>query len=213
MKLYRDLYDQQLAQVMARGKGLGLADAMVRQLGGTPAAPPVAQTAWPYGNRESFVGTLWPHANRVAKSLGIAPEAIVSIAALETGWGQSVMPGPDGRSSHNLFGIKADAKWTGARVMMPTLEYENGVAVKKTEAFRAYGSLAEAVDDFGRFVRGNPRYHQALAAGRDSERFGQALADAGYATDPAYGRKLAAILRGQPLQTALKSADAAPITG
>ncbi|ALB62404.1 Flagellar protein FlgJ [peptidoglycan hydrolase] [Cronobacter condimenti 1330] len=46
-RLYTSMYDQQIAQQMTAGKGLGLADMMVKQMGGDPSAaaePAQAQT-------------------------------------------------------------------------------------------------------------------------------------------------------------------------
>lgn len=41
-RLYTSMYDQQIAQQMTAGKGLGLADMMVKQMGGEQAAQPAA---------------------------------------------------------------------------------------------------------------------------------------------------------------------------
>ena len=43
-----------------------------------------------------------------------------------------------GDSSHNLFGIKADSRWQGDKVMVSTLEYRDGVALNTRRNFRAY---------------------------------------------------------------------------
>jgi flagellar protein FlgJ len=222
--LYRDLYDQQIALLLSKQKGLGIADMLMRQLGGQPAtpaaapapnasvraAPPAART---FAGPAAFVRELAPHAEAAARDLGTRPEALLSIAALETGWGRAVMPQADGRSSHNLFGIKADARWDGRRVLADTLEYVDGVAVRKREAFRAYDSYAESFTDFARFVQSNPRYREAVVRGADAHGFVAELARAGYATDPEYARKLGAILDGAPIRTALKFGGERPLTG
>jgi flagellar protein FlgJ len=96
-----------------------------------------------------------------------------------------------GRSSHNLFGIKAGANWRGRTVEVVTTEYENGVARKVIEKFRAYDSYADAFRDWAGLMMSNPRYAQVLRAGRDAEGFARGLQQAGYATDPQYGAKLA----------------------
>lgn len=228
---YRDLYDQQLATLLARRQGIGLAEVLVRQLGGRPAdgtADPASaalsldrlRTAPSAGrapvamSKSDFVATLWPHAERAGRELHVAPEAIVAVAALETGWGRSPLRRADGSSANNLFGIKAGADWRGERVHAQTREVINGVAVLRREPFRAYGSLAEGVDDFARFLRDNPRYGEALSAGADARAFVHGLAAAGYATDPAYGRKLESILGGEALRVAvseLKNSGERPI--
>jgi len=220
---YRDLYDQQLSLQLAKQQGTGLTDLLVRQLGGKPDTAKTAATEAalnsdrlhaPRGvvpasadnatsDPAGFLQSLWPHAERAAQALGIAPEAIASVAALETGWGSSIPRLPDGRSSNNLFGIKADAGWSGAQVSAPTLEYTNGAGQAQTARFRAYGSLAESVDDFARFLQANPRYRAALAGSGDAGTFVQALARSGYATDPAYAGKLAGVLNGSAMRLAL----------
>lgn len=206
---YRDLYDQQLSVMLAKRTGLGLADVLAQQLGGArakaaSAAAPAESTAGAHAARDpqAFVHALWPHAERAAKTLGVAPEAIVSVAALETGWGGSPLRHADGRSANNFFGIKADAGWNGARVQAPTREVVDGIVVMRNAAFRAYASPAEGVDDFVRFVRDNPRYRAALGQ-NDPQAFVAALAAGGYATDPAYARKAGAILKGDTLRAAL----------
>lgn len=152
---------------------------------------------------ENFVQSLWPHAQHAAQSLGVKPELLVAQAALETHWGQSVINFRDGRSSHNLFGIKADSSWQGKRVSVPTLEYVDGIAVKRNDAFRAYDSYADSFDDYVDFIRSNPRYSKALQQVHNPEHYAQALQSAGYATDPNYARKISAILNGGTLGDAL----------
>ena len=62
---------------------------------------------------EQFIDTLFPIAEKVAAKYGMDPKAIVSQAAVETGWGKFVIHSSDGNSSHNLFGIKANKGWEG----------------------------------------------------------------------------------------------------
>ncbi len=151
------------------------------------------------GSAEAFVKTLLPHAQRVAKQLGVAPEVLLAQSALETGWGQSVIRHPDGQSSHNLFGIKAGAGWTGKEVTVGSVEFVRGAMVKQSSAFRSYGSYAESFDDYARFLRANDRYGDALKKAADPQAYTRALQDAGYATDPNYARKIRDILGGDVL--------------
>jgi flagellar protein FlgJ len=223
---YRDMHDQQLALTLAKQKGLGLSDMLVRQLGGeqvtlanlqalnrSAAAQEMRAPAAKFtsSDPQSFVETLLPHAQRAARELGIAPEAILAVAALETGWGSAPIRRTDGSSANNLFGIKADSGWRGERVLSTTREFANGRMFTRREAFRGYESVAESVQDFAQFLRTHPRYQSALAAGTDAQEFVQRLAAAGYATDPAYAEKLTGLLNGRPLQTALKNIGDRPI--
>ena len=157
---------------------------------------------------EGFVQSVWPHAQQAARELGVDPKVLVAQAALETGWGKSVMQHADGSSSHNLFGIKASTGWQGQQVTVPTLEYSDGIPVRTRASFRAYGSFADSFSDYVDFLKSNPRYRQALAQVDDPQRFAGALQNAGYATDPAYARKISAIVNGDTLQSALAPVQA-----
>lgn len=153
---------------------------------------------------QQFVESLWPSAERAAASIGLPAEALLAQAALETGWGGHVMSAAGDRSSHNLFGIKADQRWAGERVRRETLEYETGVAVRRREAFRAYGSYEESFQDYVAFLKGSPRYAQALANTHDSHAYFSALQQAGYATDPQYAQKILRVMQGPEMQAALQ---------
>ncbi len=167
-----------------------------------------------FDSPETFVATVWPYAEQAAQRLGVDPRALVAQAALETGWGRAVIRDGTGRSSHNLFNIKADTRWSGERVAKQTLEYRAGVAVREQSAFRAYDSYAESFDDYVEFLSTNPRYREALQQTDDPKAFIKALHDAGYATDPAYTRKIHRIMGGELLTSAagLKSDTARTLT-
>lgn len=159
---------------------------------------PAASSVMPH-SPEEFIRQLWPYAERAAQAIGVPPQVLLAQAALETGWGRSVPRNPDGSSSHNLFGVKADAGWQGAKVGLSALEYIDGVAVRTQASFRAYGSFAESFTDYVDFLRSNPRYTRALHLANDPESFVRALQEAGYATDPSYARKVLSVLHGDTL--------------
>ncbi len=266
-KMYEGMLDQQFALEMASGKGIGIAEMLVRQLGGqlddaatatdtnaaTSVAPPaqsvppairrpaiqyappaVAETgavskpapapaanetaAVPdepdFDSPESFVRELWPHVKRVASELGVEVRAILAQAALETGWGKHMPADANGRSSNNLFGIKADSRWDGSSVSKPTLEFDNGVPRQERARFRAYDSIADSVRDYLAFLRGNPRYSGVSTTDGTPGAFGQSLADAGYATDPDYAKKIDRVADSEPMQRAIRALDhETPSTG
>src|SRR5882757_4081622 len=115
-QFYQDMFDQQLALQMSRGKGLGLAEHLVGQLQRAGSAPadagsPAAGTS--LERRSHFITSMQPYAAAAGRRLGVAPETIIAHAALETGWGQHLPVGSAG-SSNNLFGIKAGGRWQGA---------------------------------------------------------------------------------------------------
>jgi len=249
-KMYTEMFDTQIAQEMS-GKGLGLADILVKQLGavqgkgaadaaspgaapapasttkgapagitgaaegdptleieqaiaaateaaqGAPAAPGSsaaqaqgAALAQGTAQAQEFVDRMLPDALAAEEATGVPAEFILGQAALESGWGRRQPAGTDGRPSHNLFGIKADAGWTGATVAAVTTEYSNGMPRKVVQRFRAYGSYAEGFSDYARLLAANPRYAPALRSGRSAPQFAACLQSGGYATDPAYAEKL-----------------------
>lgn len=244
-RLYRDMYDQQLAVELGKRSKLGLADMLVQQLGGgkvtidkrpgktladyrreavanvrserdespvgtggpkekTVSRPSLSgadvgtmgrgQAA--FDSPEAFVRSLWPHAQAAADELGVDPKILLAQAALESAWGKAMVRTTNGRESHNLFGIKADRGWEGESIATPTLEYEDGVAVKRRAAFRAYDSYGDSFRDYVSFLKSNPRYARALQNTNNPARFINSLQEAGYATDPNYARKVMLIYKG-----------------
>jgi flagellar protein FlgJ len=142
-----------------------------------------------FDSPEQFVQSMQPYAERAAKALGVEPSLLIAQAALETGWGNKVIKNAQG-SSNNLFNIKADRSWKGDKVATQTLEYHDNIPVKERAAFRSYNSYEESFSDFVRFLNQNPRYQQALAHNGDTEAFIHGIHKAGYATDPAYAKKV-----------------------
>ncbi|ANB26365.1 flagellar rod assembly protein/muramidase FlgJ [Alteromonas stellipolaris] len=152
-----------------------------------------------FDNPEDFVETLRPYAEQVAEKYGMDAKAIIAQAAVETGWGKFVIHNADGESSHNLFGIKANAQWEGDQAVVDTLEFNSGIPQKQKAAFRSYASLEEAVDDYGRFIVTQPRYQQAVEQASDAQSYTRELQSAGYATDPNYASKIMAVYNSDRL--------------
>jgi len=280
---YQDMFDQQLASSLAAGKGIGIADVLVKQLqmsqGLSAATPDAAQAqsssivvaaedsaadanstvlqlaaltgrlrnaaamsaasgdvaasaaassgepsalslqlsprlgaAAEAGAKDfrpqtpqEFIESVLPHAEKAAKELGIPARVLVAQAALETGWGRHQIRNADGTPSYNLFGIKADSGWTGDKVGTITSEYENGQFEKQSANFRAYGSVAEAFDDYAHFLKSNPRYGDALRHQGSAHQFVNGLQKAGYATDPGYASKIMRIAQGDRMQLAMNT--------
>ncbi len=217
---YRDMFDSQLSLHLGQQGSFGLADLLVRQLGGdagpagtgkpvqtdmSPAQPEPLLEPRPdplraaIGSPEEFVRILRPHAVEAAGQLGVEPEVLLAQAALETGWGRKMITRPDGSHSHNLFGIKADLRWPGERVTATTLEFEDGIAVRRQESFRAYDTFAASFSDYVEFLQSSPRYEAALSHGGDRRRFVEGLQQAGYATDPGYAAKINSIVSDELL--------------
>jgi peptidoglycan hydrolase FlgJ len=158
-----------------------------------------------------FVDKVLPTIRVAAQTLGVDPLGMLAQAALETGWGNRMPRTSDGAPSMNLFGIKADENWAGARATASTLEYSGGVATLRHTAFRAYGSVEESVKDFANLLKNSPRYRQAIGAGVSAHGYIQGMGRSGYATDPEYANKLNEILNSGTLRTALLQAGTAKL--
>jgi flagellar protein FlgJ len=224
---------------MSEQKGIGLAEALVRQLhryvpssgaaansddtasSATQANATTAQllplssarrqgvavldrpeTAEAFNTPRDFVRQLWPHAQQAADELGVDPGILIAQAALETGWGKAVSRDAQGKSSHNLFNIKADSRWDGPAVTVNTLEYKDGMAKREVARFRAYDSYAESFNDYVDFLKSNNRYQNALGSANTNE-FVKELHAAGYATDPRYADKVLDIFGRDSFRTQL----------
>ena len=142
---------------------------------------------------EEFVSRMTGAAHTASKESGVPAELILSQAALESGWGRREIRGEDGSQSYNLFGIKASPNWTGKVVNIMTTEYEDGVARKVMQPFRAYDSYAESFADYARLISRNERYSEVVKAD-SAEEAARSIQRAGYATDPAYADKLISIM-------------------
>ncbi|OGT01526.1 MAG: flagellar rod assembly protein/muramidase FlgJ [Gallionellales bacterium RBG_16_57_15] len=216
-RMFTGMLDQQLAQSMS-GRGVGLADIMVKQLSGqmtenlsltlnplssipdsqpsvlSPQSSAVLPSAYNGTVQQSFIDRMLPFARQASQASGVPPQLMLGQAALESGWGRREIRMVDGSNSYNLFGIKADAGWNGRMAEVMTTEYKNGIAYRQVEKFRAYSSYAEAFQDHANMISNNPRYAGVLQQGGDVSGMAQAIQKAGYATDPKYADKLAQIM-------------------
>ena len=154
----------------------------------------LSRSVLPQAHVEQFVSRMLPAAQRASEASGVPAQLILAQAALESGWGRREIRSEDGKTSYNLFGIKADKNWKGRVVEATTAEYINGVAQKNQATFRAYGSYEESFSDYAQFLTSNPRYANVLATQSPTEA-AHGLQRAGYATDPNYGGKLVRIMK------------------
>lgn len=154
----------------------------------------LSRSVLPQAHVEQFVSRMLPAAQRASEASGVPAQLILAQAALESGWGRREIRSEDGKTSYNLFGIKADKNWKGRVVEATTAEYINGVAQKTQATFRAYGSYEESFSDYAQFLTSNPRYANVLATQSPTEA-AHGLQRAGYATDPNYGGKLVRIMK------------------
>lgn len=221
-EMYTAMHDQQVAQNIAGSGQLGFADLIVRQLGGgsdTPVVttpgrdfsrpglssvpatatgplrlPAPVSFAKPAEGAHPFISRLLRPAQQAAQESGLHPHLILAQAALESGWGKREIPAADGSPSHNLFGIKATGGWRGKTTEITTTEYINGVKQKVKAAFRVYDSYEHALTDYAKLLTKNPRY-RGVVHSDSPEQGAKALQAGGYATDPAYAKKLITIIQ------------------
>lgn len=169
-------------------------DNVVKTTPPIPAPAPVQSTPVTQpdiSTPEKFIDAIVPAAVRCMKHCGVPASVTIAQAILESAWGKSV-------KGMNLFGIKADASWTGPIVTFPTHEVVSGKTIQINAKFRAYSSWDGSIEDHAKFLTENPRYKPAFEF-KDGPNFARAIAKAGYATDPTYADKLIAIMRGRDL--------------
>ncbi len=117
----------------------------------------------------------------------------IAQGALESHWGTQ----PIGQN--NYFGVKG--KSVHGSTKSATHEERHGKLVKESDAFRAYLSLQESVDDFGRFLNENHRYRAAFAHTDNAEAFFLAIARAGYATKHDYQQLVIRVMRSHGIES------------
>lgn len=138
----------------------------------------------------------------------IFPSVAIGQAALETGWGKSTIG-----SAHNMFGIKANTKWTGKVISMGTNEEYGGqsshyagtgkVYNSRQEAvnagantqtlFRYYDTFSDSIKDYFQFLQVNGRYAAALQAKTPEDQIRE-IHKAGYATASGYADSVIKII-------------------
>ncbi len=134
-------------------------------------------------------------------------------AILETGGGRIAA------LANNYFGMKAQVagkqRWSwediaGGCVFKKTWEVRSGRTATEIAAFRAYRTLDASILDHGRRLATNPVYRPAFAHTADARRFAREIARR-YATDPAYARKLLALMDRHDLERHDAASPGAPV--
>jgi len=153
---------------------------------------------------QEFVDAFLPFAKETEAKTGISAIAVLAQAALESGWGAMAI-------GNMFFGVKASKNTPDdKKQLITTTEYSKRNDLKFPEIisitqqpngnykyrikdwFRKYDSPEESFTDHTKFFLDNPRYSEAVKVGNDCNAFIDAIAAAGYATDPNY----ASLLKG-----------------
>jgi flagellum-specific peptidoglycan hydrolase FlgJ len=132
-----------------------------------------------------FIQSHSAEAKRIAARTGIPAEIILAQSALESDWGRTV-------KDNAYFGIKGKSP-TGKSTTFATHEVTlSGKRISETDEFRAYANYSEAADDYTSLIK--RKYPTALAYSKEPDKFAEAVAKQGYATDPQYAWKLRSII-------------------
>jgi flagellum-specific peptidoglycan hydrolase FlgJ len=143
-------------------------------------------------DKAGFFAALRPAAEEAERQYGVPAAVTLAQAALETGWGQHIIPG------YNIFGIKG--KGPAGTTEQGTSEVYGGKTVHISANFAKYHNFYEGVVEHGKLFH-NGYYGKAMdqfQRDHDPIAFGRNLTGV-YATDPEYGDKLASIMRGYHL--------------
>jgi len=145
--------------------------------------------------RTEFFAKYLKDATRAASGTKLFPSVVLSVAALESGNGNSKLT----REANNFFGFKAGSSWKGDVYTIDTIEYKTEpITGKKIQIiekadFRAYDLPVDSFADYVRLITTTPRYAKALQAKNAIDQVAE-IREAGYATDPNYVNKVAAVM-------------------
>lgn len=174
-----------------------------------------------------FVKMYYNDALASEKATGIPADVQLAQAAIESSWG-------DAAPRFAFFGIKATGVITANDQLENTTEYSkiytsdplkvglakitsvepfvsaNGVKMFKYHGqawFRAYNNAADSFTDHANFFLKNPRYAIAITDKKDSLKFADDIAAAGYGSGPTYATLLKEIiLEVRPIIAQLQAA-------
>ncbi len=136
-------------------------------------------------SQKQFISKILPSAKKTSDMLGIKVSLTLAQAILESGWGKSAI-------GNNLFGIKANSSWKGAKKCVQTTEYVSGKKVIISAYFRDYESIEASILDHAKILT-LPRYKPVVLA-KDYREACQQVQACGYATDPKYAQKLISLI-------------------
>ncbi len=153
-------------------------------------------------SKELFVRTYYPYAVQSQQQTGINADFVIAQKGLETGWKLD----PPGwnfggiKAARNTPANKKQLLTTHEVLATPSAKFPKIISVTKIgkrqyrykvkDWFRRYNDPVEAFADHAQFFLKNKRYTKALQVRQDANQFAEAIAKAGYASDPAYAFKL-----------------------
>ncbi|WP_062062669.1 glycoside hydrolase family 73 protein [Aquimarina longa] len=172
--------------------------------------------------KEQFVIRYYEYAKKASEKSDMPILFALAQCALETGWAKHI-------KGNMMFGMKKGSGrnyggWTERQTqLITTTEYSNsnnrkfpfifyGYPIRANgkwkykikDVFRAYPSPLYSFIDWAGLLFQNRRYRYALQYKKDPYRFAEEIANAGYATDPNYARKVKRIMKDIEQIIALK---------
>lgn len=135
-----------------------------------------------------------------ARRRGVNPTFYLAQIAHETGWGRSVPRLPNRQSSNNFAGLKYESvkSQVKGKTDVSTLEYIKGLPETIRDGFAVFSSAEEFARVYFWYLFEGPSSYRypGLKDATTARQFGEILQKGGYATDPSYGVKLAAVHQG-----------------
>lgn len=177
---------EQRKPVLRRWRGIVVATVLATALVAGVPAPARALTE----AQQRFLSSLVVGARATQDQFGVPASITMAQAILESGWGGSPLAQPP---NNNLFGIKCgtgQSPFQRGCVTLPTREFVNGQWTVVNASFRTYTSVADSILDHGYYLRYRGIYDAAFLVSYSPRLFAQAIARAGYATDPGYATNL-----------------------
>lgn len=138
-----------------------------------------------YDKRQDYKNH-WDGIYAAAKQAGAKyPECVAAQWALESGWGKHVS------GVNNFFGLK------GSGTSLETKEFLDGQWVTVTSSFIDFPSVYSCVEYLVKHWYRDYRSYSGVNRARSREECARLLVREGYATDPAYSKKLINIMKAQ----------------
>jgi len=132
------------------------------------------------------------YARAVSKKYNVPAEFLLCVAGLETGWGSSELSA----QANNFFGIKNPFEEGPSYCVWHSDYVEGKGLVEAYDCFKKYSSPLKSFMDYMEHLYAKSCYHDIMQFSQASfDDWVKIVQACGYATDPAYARKLKEIKR------------------
>jgi len=140
---------------------------------------------------ETFIKKYGAAAQAAAIGSKIFPQTILTVAALESGFGLSKLT----LQANNFGGIKAGKSWKGKTVTMKTREEKNGASYYIDDKFRAYDTPEDYFKDYVKLITNSHYTAAGVSNAKTPEEQFKKLQAAGYATAHNYAEILTVLYK------------------